>query len=127
MIGFIPVGRLIRLIRAWQDSCVNVAHDNGSECFHFNTYTIAILVIFSMQISHLLPAIAEFVHHFDCNDNAADGESPITATELSSSLFGFFCLYGKDYQMHNQVISVHAGRWLESYDFDGSTTSTHRR
>lgn len=74
----------------------------------------------------MLPAIDEFMLDLEIGDEAQE-ESPDKVTELSSCLFGFFSLYGKDYQMQDQVISVRAGRWLEPSNFSANTSFSRRR
>lgn len=116
-IQFVSVGNVIRIIRAWQNSCNEAAQN---ECLRFNTYTIAIFVIFSMQLNGELPVIDESMPDFSIYDDDDESGLPIEKSELSSCLFDFFWLYGNDYKMKDQVISVRTGQWLESSNLGDS-------
>lgn len=63
-----------------------------------------------MQISHLLP-----MHLFDSllDQEEEDSQCEIEPNQLSTCLFSFFDLYGNNFEMSENVISVNAGEWLK--------------
>lgn len=113
MIFSILVGPTITRIRAWQQSINNISRIkfNGLPYFEFNTYTIAILVIFSFQMDSLLPPMNLIGSMLE--DNKLKNRTEIDRHQLSSSLFAFFNLYGNEFKMNENVISVKSGHWLD--------------
>lgn len=109
----ILVELIIKRIRAWQESINNISRNTLKELpyFEFNTYTIAILVIFSLQMNSLLPPMHLFSTLLE--DNSLKYRTEIKTHQLSSCLFAFFDLYGNEFKMDKNVISVKSGQWLE--------------
>lgn len=46
-------------------------------------------------------------------DNKLKNRTEIDRHQLSSSLFAFFNLYGNEFKMNENVISVKSGHWLD--------------
>lgn len=98
---------LIEYILAWQNAVNGIL--NESFAFRFNTYTIAILVIFFMQVNYEMPLRSEL----------ADAKKKPGASlkkdikNIDKMLADFFYFYSNRYQVWNHVISVNIGRWQE--------------
>lgn len=94
-------------------------------CFEFNTYTIAILVIFSLQKTYMLPKeLLSSLPIQEEDDNPRDIEPSV----LSDCLFRFFNLYGNEYKMNEDIISVNAGDWLHYWlDTDNASLMPPRQ
>lgn len=93
------VGRLIKLIQAWQGGF------DDKQYVKFNTYTIAILVIFMLQRHRQLDQL-QYIHIMRPTEDRS-------FQRLEDWLMKFFQLYGNEYQMHEQVIDVYHGVWLK--------------
>ncbi|XP_031625839.1 uncharacterized protein LOC116342388 [Contarinia nasturtii] len=110
-----PICRqLIAYVRAWQNVVNRLAIQHGEAVFQFNTYIIAVLVIFFMQVHYDLPTVSEI------STLAASGK--ITSTPKSileeqkifgKILFEFFHFYGARYEVNNHLVSARIGRWQE--------------
>lgn len=108
------VGELIKKILAWQQSAIETLSSYSLPYFEFNSYTIAILVIFSMQMTHLLPTHVSGFFWDLFVEEEQDSQCDIQPGQLSTCLFAFFNLYGNEYDMKENVVSVNAGKWLQN-------------
>ena len=95
-------------IRSWQDALNKAAAPNGLYAFRFNTYIIAALVIFFLQVKQKFPKMAnvpmssaKFIDHVPHIDRVG----------LKQTVGQFFEFYGSQYQMANHIISANIGEW----------------
>lgn len=87
-----------------------VAAQNGMCAFQFNTYIIAVLVIFYLQYNKKFPKLKElpasqtkFIHTL----------SDVSEVNVKQAIWEFFEFYGKKYEPSNQMISIQIGRWQD--------------
>lgn len=92
-----------------------VLADNGLTMFGFNTYIIAILVIFFMQVNYDVPTIQELASMRPNADAIKKSNASLhkDVDSLDKLLVDFFYFYGNRYQIWNHVISLNIGRWQE--------------
>lgn len=112
----LKLGRqLIGYIKSWQHVVSTLAMQRNSTTFQFNTYIIAVLVIFFLQMNYGLPA---------AGGNVVASEEIMTATtntksiadktkDLNEMLANYFHFYGGRYEINNHLISTWVGRWQE--------------
>lgn len=72
-----------------------------TNAFQFNTYIISVLVIFFLQKNYEFPVIGKL----DANMKMQN------EFQLEKLVLEFFNFYANQYQMKNQIISAHFGRW----------------
>lgn len=118
LLNFRLTGRqLIGYIRAWQNIINDLATQNGSTAFEFNTYIISVLVIFFLQMNYGLPVVN------DITILVGSGQSKALVSKTKSTLDDmqdfdkmlgeFFHFYGGRYEINNHLISTCIGRWQE--------------
>lgn len=84
-----------------------VASKDGSIAFQFNTYIIAVLVLFFLQVKYDFPKIAEL-------PSTLASKKPIPLNgDLGKLVREFFEFYAKVYEVHKKVISLNVGRWQD--------------
>lgn len=84
-----------------------VAENNGTIAFQFNTYIIAVLVLFFLQVKYDFPKIAEL-------PSTLASKKPILLNgDLGKLVREFFEFYAKVYEVHKKVISLNVGRWQD--------------
>lgn len=108
---------LIAYIKCWQCVVSSLARD--TTIFKFNTYTIAVLVMFFLQMNYGLPAVSGIVVTSESKTtNAVQTKSTATNTNtntkgLNDMLADFFYFYGGRYEINNHLISASIGRWQQ--------------
>lgn len=93
-----------------------LAAQRNGQTFQFNTYVIAVLVIFFLQMNYGLPAIGVIVMASEdkTTDAASYAKSNAEKTkDLNKMLADFFHFYGGRYEINNHLISTSIGRWQE--------------
>lgn len=113
---FVLLGRqLIGYIRAWQNVINNLAKQNGSSAFTFNTYIISVLVIFFLQMNYDLPTINDITILMGNgqSESIPNPKSFEDKKHFNRILSDFFHFYGSRYEINNHLISVCVGRWQE--------------
>lgn len=98
---------LVALIRAWQDSLIQAAAQNGAPVFQFNTYIISVLVIFFYQNYQKFPKIANVP---SLPAKSIDKVPLVNVNKLQRAVRQFFQFYGKIYGMNHKIISINTGR-----------------
>lgn len=92
-----------------------LAAQRGSTTFQFNTYTIAVLVIFFLQMNYGLPAVSNIL--MTSEEKTADNTNTKSSAELqkvlNKMLADFFHFFGGRYEINNHLISTSIGRWQE--------------
>lgn len=101
---------LITYIRIWQMMLnrLGIAH------YELNTYIISVLTIFFLQVNHKFPTIGESSAGF-----------PSTIFDFKPVLRQFFDFYGNQYDISNQVISAHIGKWQQRENPPQKSDLTH--
>ena len=92
-----------------------LAAERGCTAFQFNTYVIAVLVIFFLQMNYGLPAIGGIlVASEDETTDTSNTKSTADKTkDLNKMLADFFHFYGGRYEINNHLICTWIGRWQE--------------
>lgn len=118
---------LIAFIRAWQDTLIQVATQNGTPAFRFNTYIISVLVIFFYQIDQKFPKVSTVPPN---QAKSIDNVPPVNVTKFKNAVRQFFQFYGKIYGMNHKIISINIGqledRFLKQYQQIHSTPEQKR-
>lgn len=118
---------LIAFIRAWQDTLIQVATQNGTPAFRFNTYIISVLVIFFYQIDQKFPKVSTVPPN---QAKSIDNVPPVNVTKFKNAVRQFFQFYGKIYGMNHKIISINIGRledrFLKQYQQIHSTLEQKR-
>lgn len=104
--------QLIAYVRAWQNVVNSLAVQNGDIAFQFNTYIIAVLVIFFLQVNYDLPPVAD-VSSLVPSDKERTKSVYEEQKDFGRILFEFFYFYGSRYEINNHLISARIGRWQE--------------
>lgn len=110
------IGRqLIGYIKSWQIVVKTLAAQRDSKTFDFNTYMIAVLVIFFLQMNYGLPAVgATLMANEEKTTETTTAKSSADKTkDLNKMLADFFHFYGGRYEINNHLISTWIGRWQE--------------
>lgn len=103
---------LIAYVKSWLNILNDIAAKEGTTAFRFNTYIIAVLVVFFLQMNHNFPKLRELPS--SQTDGIASVFVPkIDKERLKHIVEGFFEFYGKKYQFTNMLISPNIGRWQE--------------
>lgn len=106
---------LIEYIVAWKNALHTILAPYETAAFQFNTYMIAVLVIFFVQVNYDVPVIAD-IDTVRSNADAMKKVADTTKKDLDNFdkiLAEFFWFYGQRYQIWNHVISLNIGRWQE--------------
>lgn len=106
---------LIECILAWRNALNSILAPLGTVAFQFNTYTIAVLAIFFIQVNYEAPTLQEMM---DMRSNATAMKTAQLSLKKDLAIFDkiladFFWFYGHRYQIWNHVISLSLGRWQE--------------
>lgn len=107
-----PGRQLIAYVRAWQTVINGIPARNGKVAFLFNTYTIATLVIFFLQMNYKMPTVADAAI-LAANIKPSTVISPDDQKLFDKMLSDFFHFYGSRYEINNHLISARIGRWQE--------------
>lgn len=99
---------MIAYVKAWQ----NVLNEEASKkelaaVFNMNSYIIAVLVIFYLQLNIDLPTVAELPLTFPKRSKF----SPIKS--FDELVKGFLNFYGKTFEPKMHLISVNVGKWQQ--------------
>lgn len=105
---FFPTGkRLIAYVRAWQNVLNEKSVKSGSVAFKMNSYVIAVLVIFYLQLSCEVPTVTDL-------SLAIANESTFSPKKsFDEYVKEFFKLYGQKFELNVHLISVHVGKWQQ--------------
>lgn len=118
---------LIAFIRAWRDTLIEAATQNGAPTFRFNTYIISVLVIFFYQIDQKFPKVANVPSN---GTKTIDNVPPVNVNKFKAAVGQFFQFYGKIYGMDHKIISINIGRledrFLKHYQQIHSTPEQKR-
>lgn len=101
---------MIAYVRAWQNALNDMAIQKGFLfAFRFNTYIIAVLVIFYLQLNHEFPKLADVPP--SAMKSIDHGSIPkVKKEELKQAVCKFFEFYGRKYEKI-KLISLDVGRW----------------
>lgn len=81
--------------------------ENGLVAFNMNTYTIAMLVIFYLQLNHGLPIVTEL------NATIAAKTKFLSKNKLDEFVKEFYEFYGRKFEPKSHLISINAGKWQQ--------------
>lgn len=98
---------LIAVVRSLQNVMNKTLAQDG-----FNTYIIAVLVIFFLQVNYKFPKIKD-VPLSECK--SIDIIPIIDEKQLKKSVAEFFNFYGKKLEVGKHLISTNIGRWQERH------------
>lgn len=84
----------------------------SSHGFYFNTYIIAVLVIFFLQMNYKFPKIKD-VPPTQCK--RIDDIPNIDKDHLKKAIGEFFHFYGQKLEVGKHLISTNIGRWQERH------------
>lgn len=98
--------QLIAYVKAWQNTLNKEAFKHGLEAFNMNLYTIAVLVIFYLQMNHKLPKAKDASVTIKKPKYSINGD-------LNQLKKGFFEFYGKSFNCNTHIISIHVGKWQQ--------------
>lgn len=90
-----------------------LATQNGDIAFQFNTYIIAVLVIFFLQVQYDLPTVSAVSALVSASEKAYTKSAFEEQKDFGRILFEFFYFYGSRYEINNHLISARIGRWQE--------------
>lgn len=93
-----------------------LAAQRDSTAVQFNTYVIAVLVIFFLQMNYGLPASSGILvtsEEKTTADKINTKSSAEQTKDLNKMLADFFHFYGGRYEINNHLISTWIGRWQE--------------
>lgn len=100
-----PTGKqLIAYVKAWQNVLNEESSKSGSVAFNMNSYIIAVLVIFYLQLNHDVPIVAEL------SSAIANGSKYLPRKSFDEFVKEFFKFYGQTFEPKMHVISVHVGK-----------------
>lgn len=99
--------RLIACVAAWQNILNKEALKHGLVAFNMNFYTIAVLVIFYLQMNHKLPKVK------DLPSVITNKPKFSIKSDLNQLKKGFFEFYGKSFNCNTHIISIHVGKWQQ--------------
>lgn len=99
--------KLIAFVRAWQNVLNEEASKSGLMAFDMNSYIIAVLVIFYLQVKHELPTVPELPLVI------ANGIKIIPKNSFDELVKGFFEFYGNIFESKMHLISVNVGKWQQ--------------
>lgn len=86
----------------------DVAANNGSvAAVNMNSYIIAVLVIFYLQLNHKLPTVT------DLASTIAQGMKVSAKNSFGQLVKGFFSFYGKIFDAKSHLISANVGKWQQ--------------
>lgn len=97
--------QLIAYVKAWQNVLNDQAKKYGFVAFTMNTYTIAVFVIFFMELKHGIPSGVKL------QLKNASRKNPSTAHSLGELVSEFFTFYGSTAEFKTHQVSVNAGEW----------------
>lgn len=104
---------LTAYVRYWLKAINEMLVQKGLCPLGFNTYIIAVLVIFFLQLDQKFPKLSDVpsthskaIHHVRCH---------VEKEKLQQTIGEFFKFYGEKFQMKRQIISVNIGRWQERF------------
>lgn len=98
---------MIGFIKAWQNVLNEAASKSGMVAFNMNSYIIAVLVIFYLQLNHELPTAIELTSVI------AKGKKFSPKISFGQFVKEFFDFYGKTFESKTHLISVNVGRWQQ--------------
>lgn len=98
---------MIGYVKAWQCVLNEAASKSGLVAFKMNSYIIAALVIFYLQLNHELPTA------IDLPSVIAKGMKFSTKNSLRQFIEEFFIFYGKTFESKTHLISLNVGRWQQ--------------
>lgn len=75
--------------------------------FNINSYIVAVLVIFYLQLNHEVPTVAELPSAI------ANGSKFPPRKSFEEFVKEFFKFYGQTFEPKMHVISVHVGKWQQ--------------
>lgn len=105
---FLKIGKqLIAYIKAWTFVLNEQAIKYGLVAFDMNTYTIAMLVIFYLQMNHELPIVTELA------STIASKVKFSSENQLDEFVKEFFEFYGKKFAPKAHLISINVGKWQQ--------------
>lgn len=84
----------------------------GSVTVNMNTYIIAVLVIFYLQLKHGLPTVTEL-------QLMLENKTKFTSNnKLGDFVKEFFEFYGKTFEYKSHIISLNVGKWQQKVQED---------
>lgn len=98
---------MIANIKAWSFVLNKQAMEHGLVAFDMNTYIIAMLVIFYLQLNHGLPTPTEL------DSTIATKTKFSSKNKLNEFVIEFFEFYGKKFAPKSHLISINVGKWQE--------------
>ena len=98
---------MIGYVKAWQSVINEAASKIGLVAFNMNSYIIAVLVIFYLQLNHALPTV------IDLPSATAKGTEFSPKNKLGQFVKEFFDFYGKIFEPNSHLISLYVGRWQQ--------------
>lgn len=81
--------------------------NSGLVAFNMNSYIIAVLVIFYLQLNHKLPTVTELPKVI------ANGVKFSPKRCFGEFVKEFFEFYGKTFESESHLISVNIGKWQQ--------------
>lgn len=98
---------MIAYIRAWQNALSEHVSNDVLMAFNMNSYIIAVLVIFYLQVNHDVPTVTEL------RSTVEKGIKFSAKQSFGTFLKEFFEFYGKTYETKMHLISVFIGKWQQ--------------
>lgn len=95
---------LIAWIKAWQNALNEQASRDTLVAFNMNSYVIAVLVIFYLQVNHELPTVTELGSAIESGMKISIKQS------LEEFSKGFFDFYGHKFEITTHMISLHVSK-----------------